>query len=572
MDKLSSKRFQQLITLTGVLFFVPFLGGVHLFDWDEINFAESAREMLVTGNFRQVMVNFEPFWEKPPLFFWLQALSMKVFGVNEFAARFPNAIVGIISLQAIYHFGRKIIGEITARWWVILYLASITPHFYFHSGIIDPLFNLFIFTSIIQLYYAKNKGLTKHWVYAGLLLGFAVLTKGPAAGLVVLLVLMVMWVRNRYRLWFTWYQVLLFGVLTLSMTSLWFLPELILNGPGFIENFIAYQIDLVQNPVASHGQPWFYHPVVLLIGCFPASILAIRRFTVKNEGDSFELLLKTMFWVVLILFSLVTTKIVHYSSLCYFPLTGLAAIRLAQWQKEKRIFAFEKIGLILLSTLWSIIFIAVPVAGLTRFIWLDKFPNLISDSFTIQNIIVVTNWTVFHVMIGGVAVGALFTLLMGLLQNKRLITAYSLFGFGVFLVLFLGFTVPQIERHTQGSIVSFYNSIAEEDCYIDVYKFKSYAHYYYAKTEPLRADDSLFNVRGQKLIDMGVSSRISLNETQRKEYSQHEMKWFLTGDIDKPVYLVAQPRKAQEIAVLPGFELIQNTGGYWVYRRMPEKR
>ena len=119
--------------------------------------------------------------------------------------------------------------------------------------------------------------------------------------------------------------------------------------------------------------------------------------------------------------------------------------------------------------------------------------------------------------------------------------------------------------------MSFYTSVADEDCYIDVYKFKSYAHYYYAKTEPITIDDGLYTIRKQKLDDMGVSSRISLNEAQRKEYGQREMQWYLTGDIDKPVYLVAQPRKAPELADTPGFELIQNTGGYWVYRRLPTK-
>ncbi|MEZ7931449.1 MAG: hypothetical protein QMC21_08000 [Flavobacteriales bacterium] len=63
----------------GILFFFPFLGHVHLFDWDEINFAESAREMIETGDFFRVKINYEPFWEKPPFFFWLQVISMKLF-------------------------------------------------------------------------------------------------------------------------------------------------------------------------------------------------------------------------------------------------------------------------------------------------------------------------------------------------------------------------------------------------------------------------------------------------------------------------------------------------------------
>ena len=87
-----------LILIGSLLLFVPFLGTAHLFDWDEINFAEAAREMVVTGNYQLVQVDFQPFWEKPPLFIWLQAFSMKVFGINEWAARFPNVIAAIATL------------------------------------------------------------------------------------------------------------------------------------------------------------------------------------------------------------------------------------------------------------------------------------------------------------------------------------------------------------------------------------------------------------------------------------------------------------------------------------------
>ena len=87
-----------ILLLIACLSFFPFIGAVPLFDWDEINFAEAAREMLVSGDWWNVQIGFEPFWEKPPFFFWLQVISMKIFGINEFAARFPNALLGIISL------------------------------------------------------------------------------------------------------------------------------------------------------------------------------------------------------------------------------------------------------------------------------------------------------------------------------------------------------------------------------------------------------------------------------------------------------------------------------------------
>ena len=134
-----------LIIVVGGLLFFPFLGNVALFDWDEINFAEIAREMIVSGDYLNVQINFQPFWEKPPLFIWMQVLSMKLFGINEFAARFPNAICGIITLIVLYEMGRKLFNARLGMIWALVYAGSILPFFYFKSGIIDPWFNLFIF-------------------------------------------------------------------------------------------------------------------------------------------------------------------------------------------------------------------------------------------------------------------------------------------------------------------------------------------------------------------------------------------------------------------------------------------
>src|SRR5579863_2982651 len=91
-----------LLVIAGAVMFLPFLGRAHLFDWDEINFAECAREMIMTKKYFLVTINYLPFWEKPPLFIWMQALSMNLFGVGDYAARLPNAICGIVTLLLLY--------------------------------------------------------------------------------------------------------------------------------------------------------------------------------------------------------------------------------------------------------------------------------------------------------------------------------------------------------------------------------------------------------------------------------------------------------------------------------------
>ncbi len=92
---MNKKYYPIIIGLSAILLFIPFLGSVHLFDWDEINFAESAREMIVSGNFSRVQIDFHPFWEKPPLFFWMQVLSMK-------ALELMNLLPGYQMLSLVY--------------------------------------------------------------------------------------------------------------------------------------------------------------------------------------------------------------------------------------------------------------------------------------------------------------------------------------------------------------------------------------------------------------------------------------------------------------------------------------
>ncbi|MDH5399111.1 MAG: glycosyltransferase family 39 protein, partial [Cyclobacteriaceae bacterium] len=254
-----------ILAMLGAFFFLPFLGAVHLFDWDEINFAESAREMIVTGDYLRVRIDYEPFWEKPPFFFWLQVLSMKLFGINEYAARLPNALTGIATLLVLYSLGKKQHGPQFGWLWAVIYGGGILPHFYFKSGIIDPVFNLFIFLSVYFLYRATEEkaGSLKYAVAAGLFNGLAVLTKGPVGFLLMFLAWVVVMAMGRFKALPSWKDILGFAVPFVVVTFFWYGFEVINNGPWFLVEFIKYQIELFSQPVAGHQQPLYYHFIVV---------------------------------------------------------------------------------------------------------------------------------------------------------------------------------------------------------------------------------------------------------------------------------------------------------------------
>jgi 4-amino-4-deoxy-L-arabinose transferase-like glycosyltransferase len=144
--RLSKTQIIIFIAILAAIFFIPFLGRVHLFDWDEVNFAECSREMLRMHDYSRVYINFQPFWEKPPMFFWMQSTAMIIFGVTEFAARLPDAICGVITLIVVFICGSKIYDKKFGILWALAFGGSLFPNMYFKSGIIDPWLNIFNFS------------------------------------------------------------------------------------------------------------------------------------------------------------------------------------------------------------------------------------------------------------------------------------------------------------------------------------------------------------------------------------------------------------------------------------------
>ena len=509
-------KHKDLVALTLVIFylilFVPMLGQVPLFDWDEVNFAEAAREMLVSGDWLNVQINYEPFWEKPPLFLWLQATSMSLFGVNDMAARLPNAFAGLLSIWILYRLCFRQYGQQAAIASVMLYLASLTPHLYFRSGIIDPWFNLFIFSAVIFLY-RGSRGIARSWAFilAGLFLGAAVLTKGPAALLITGLVGLVYQIIHRDH----FYGIkdllkLLAGILILP--AFWFGYQYMQQGSWFIREFVIYQWELMSEPVASHGQPFYYHAVVLLLGAFPLTILSIHAIWFSKKGKRSDPLLKWMrilFWVVLILFSSITTKIVHYSSMCYLPMAVLGG----EWLSRN--FKLSSLQRILMAIISSML--ALGMAGVVYLMRAkEELPlsEWIKDDFVLAQIHTEVHWSnmlyLFPLLLLAAALWLIFNYskakLVSYLSIQCLLVSFLLIQFS-----------PKIHRHIQGEWVNHLQSYQNADMQHFTQGFKSYAHLYFSQQKPSEQADSL---KSLVLERMGQESFYGMDRSLKQAFDQ----------------------------------------------------
>ena len=562
--------YQTLLTVIGLLFFLPFLGSVHLFDWDEINFAESSREMLVSKNFFQVQINYEPFMEKPPLFFWLQSFSMFVFGVTEFAARFPNAIFGVLTMLALFKIGRVLRSEKFGFIWALIYFGSFLPNLYYKSGIIDPVFNYFIFTSIYYLIRLINSGKGKEQnkfaSLSGLFVGLAIITKGPVGLLLLLLVFAVYWVINRFKRVASVKSVLIFIVTVFTVSFLWFGYELVQNGPWFIVEFVKYQIDLFTTPVAGHSQPFYYHFVVVLIGCFPLSIIAIPRFFNKKEQDTFEFekWMKILFWVVMILFSISTTKIVHYSSMAYLPLSFLAATYLFKLQERKlELKKWMLISIGFFGFVFSSLLTLLPII-------LDRkedllIPNL-KDPFAAAQLSVAIPITGWEFLIGvfyfiSIVFGVYFLSKLQVIKSVIVLSISTAFC----LLVFTRVMVPKIESFSQGPMIKFYERYKGKDVYVTPVNMKSYAQYFYSEVQPQGEGSGLADYKKQMLLERNAESFNDLPQKDKTIFNSQVVNWLMTGEVDKPTYFVVRVHHQDKIT--DNCVFMYEEGGFAFYKR-----
>lgn len=560
-----------LIAVVAALVFIPFIGNCPLFDWDEVNFAECAREMVVSGNYSQVQLNYRPFWEKPPFFIWLQAGSMNLFGVNEFAARLPNAVCSIFSLLAIFHAGRKFHSQRFGLIWVLLYVSTLLPHLYFKSGLIDPWFNLFIFLAIYNcIVFINNPGgrrETGNALLGGLFLGLAVLTKGPAAIAIVALTVLVFiaWTRNGRFLYSA--PFLIFTVTSLLVAGSWFIVEYFKGNAGVISEFIEYQIRLLETGDSGHDGPFIYHFVVLLLGCFPSSLIFIVSYTKYRTLTPYQRLFRkiflSLFWVVLLLFSFAQTKIVHYSSLCYYPLTFVAAIGLVNYFSEIKFNSFLKILYWLVAGVFAIAFIAIGFIDYYK-PWLLQ-SGLIQDEFAAQNIGADVHWSGFEFLIGVVFLFGSLLVYRAIRLKKTKFLYAGLVTNLCFIYMAIAVIIPKVERYSQHSAIEFYKACSQQNCYVETHGFKSYAYLFYSNRKP----GDYTNPDQVQFIERQLDLMVSEGHSRIKSYATSNMLWMENGKLDRPAYIVVKTKEEQELLKKQGMMKLYDENGFSFFVRMP---
>lgn len=533
-----------------------------LFDWDELNFAESAREMNLTRNYLYVQVGFEPFWEKPPFFIWLQALSERIFGSNDpWVYKLPNILAGVFAVNWVYHLGDRLGKRMLGGFWALATLFTLAPFIYWRSGIIDPVFNLFIVLSIYHWYKITQANLRNershlYYLLVGIFAGFAFLTKGPVAvGIIGLVVLWVTAVRGRWHEILNW-KLLLSLIGLASVIGLWVFPLLKSNGAQFLEEFIAYQIVLFQGQIEWHNQPWFYHIIVLFFLAFPASILALPHLFTNRIMDLnvevWNLFMRALFWVVLIVFSITTTKIIHYSSLCWWPLTYFGAYQVYLAHTNRWHFPKKLVIPLFLSALGiGIVLWALPLVALMNPLPLWLWEKL--DTFTKGILSLKEPWSWTSLLPAALFTFWFFAWLILQLLGRKPHAGILFIISGVVALSSSIWLLPPVGKLLQGPLTHTIQNEAKKGVFLEAWYFKTYALYFHGEF----TSEDFDNLKPEFAI---AENEPYLKQSARRSHAMNIKNQELTKVITKNNF-VPDPEFERK------FIKEKNIGGYILWRK-----
>lgn len=353
---MKQRTFFSLIFFVSLLFFCLGNSTLAVTDPVESNYALTAKEMVLSGDWISPRI-YGIFWYDKPIFlYWLLCLSYSVFGFTEFASRFPSAVFGAMSVVLgawfmVRQTGRQAAGLLFAA----MVGTSLEVWAISHSIITDQM--LFFFTSgTMFCTYIGLREKKQHYIIAAYALaGFAVLTKGPVGlvlpGLFFLIFAAIQRNLDYVKRLFPPLGIVAFLIISLS----WYGTMYAKHGMDFIDGFLGFN-NVIRATVSEHPEAnvWYYYLVLVPVSLLPWSGPCLYALW-KRRGRYDEYVFMTVWAIGTVLFyTAMATKYPTYSYIANMPLLYLGArLILSLYEKEK-------------SRLWFIV--TIP-GGLFLLLW-----------------------------------------------------------------------------------------------------------------------------------------------------------------------------------------------------------
>lgn len=311
-----------LIFLFSILTYSLFAGHVPLLDPDEPVYGETAKEMIAFSDWFSPRIYGEFWYDKPPLFYWAEAVSFSLFGVSELTARLPSILFGALTPVYLYLASRKLIGEKSAFTGALICASSLETIVLARSAVTDTLLTFTLTVALLSF-------LRKDHFIAYMFCGLALLAKGPVGfAFPALIVGLWMLLTKQYRLKdilsLKWY----WGIPLACVVGLpWYIGMGMIHGDDFINTFLGYHnVTRFVSPEHAGKDHIYLYVIVLAAGFFPwagtvPGILAKWRTWMADRNLSYFFV-----WAlfIFIFFSLSSTQLFSYILPMYPALSLLA--------------------------------------------------------------------------------------------------------------------------------------------------------------------------------------------------------------------------------------------------------
>jgi 4-amino-4-deoxy-L-arabinose transferase-like glycosyltransferase len=306
------------------------IGGFPLLDPDEGRNAEVGREMAATNDYVMPRLDGLPYLDKPIVYFAAEAAVMEVLGPTEVAARLPAFLFTLATAAFLWWFAKRVWGSEEAIIVGIVFLATPLAVGFSRTVIFDSALALFITMATAFLYLACEENTRKWTSLAWLAIGLGVITKGPVAIALPLLVAIpyAIW-RKRFRALWSWGGLALF-VLAIA-PWVWAISLAI---PDFLHYVVVTETAqrLATKALKRTGPPWFFLPY-LIGGALPWSIVLLGSPRAIDRRDRSTIYMLLWIAIPLIFFSISLSKRPQY----ILPLMAPVALLVARIWRDARI-------------------------------------------------------------------------------------------------------------------------------------------------------------------------------------------------------------------------------------------
>jgi 4-amino-4-deoxy-L-arabinose transferase-like glycosyltransferase len=245
---------------------------------NEAFYAETAREILERGNWLDLTYNYEPRLNKPPMTYWLTAVSYKIFGISEWTTRLTPLLSALFTALLLFYYGRKIKDALTGLFAAVVFLTALQVFSLARYDSPEMPLTFFLTGALVFYHLHLRERKTFFLLLSGIFLSAAILTKGipflaifwGTIFLYHLLEDLLSQSFNLLRFLKKMFKPLLVGFLASLPTLGWYYYAYLHYGELFVQTFYSEVIHRAINP--HKGFNWSFYLVVILWAFLPYSL------------------------------------------------------------------------------------------------------------------------------------------------------------------------------------------------------------------------------------------------------------------------------------------------------------